>query len=257
MTPPTDAAALVRQVERAVAAFDHPRTNQLCEELIARVRASDEPFPEQLAKRVLAALRRKRQFQLMARVADALIASGCDGMIVYRQYAQALLDQGLTGAGLGVLAAGMAAGDDVGELAELQGLVGRAHKDRYVVTDAAAGRRRMLHLERAVQAYHQAWVEDPSRLWHGINATALLDRAARDGVALATFPDLKEAADRLAEEVLAASGPRAKQPLSSIWPRRSRPTSRSAGSSRPTSGSTATSPTPRPTRSSWPAPCGS
>ena len=206
MTPPTDTAALARQVERAVAAFDHPRTTQLCEVLIAQVRASDEPFPELPARRVLSALRRKRQFQLMARVADALIASGRDDMVIYRQYAQALLDQGLTGAGLGVLAAGMVAGDDVGELAELQGLVGRAHKDRYVVTDAAAGRRRMLHLERAVQAYHEAWVEDGTRLWHGINATALLDRAARDGVALATFPDPKAAADRLAQEVLAAVG---------------------------------------------------
>jgi Trypsin-like peptidase domain len=206
MTPPTDAAALVRQVERAVATFDHPRTNQLCQELIARIRSSDEPFPGQLAKRVLAALRRKRQFQLMARVADALIASGRDGMVIYRQYAQALLDQGLTGAGLGVLAAGMAAGDDLDELAELQGLIGRAHKDRYVATDAAAGRRRTLHLERAVAAYHQAWVEDGTRLWHGINATALLHRAARDGVALAAFPDPKAAADGLAERVLAAVG---------------------------------------------------
>jgi V8-like Glu-specific endopeptidase len=193
-------------VERAVAAFDHPRTTQLCEELIARVHSSDEPFPEQLAKRALAALRRKRQFQLMARVADALITAGRDDMVIYRQYAQALLDQGLTGAGLGVLAAGMAVGDDADELAELRGLVGRAHKDRYVATDAAAGRRRTLHLERAVQAYHEAWVEDGTRLWHGINATALLDRAARDGVALAAFSDPKAAADGLAEEVLAAVG---------------------------------------------------
>ena len=206
MTPPTDAQALVRQVERAVAAFDRPRTTQLCEVLIAQVRSSDEPFPELLARRVLSALRRKRQFQLMERVADALIASGRDGMLIYRQYAQALLDQGLTGAALGVLAAGMAAGDDLGEQAELQGLMGRAHKDRYVATDVGAGRRRRLHLERAVDAYHQAWVEDGTRLWHGINATALLDRAARDGIALATFPDPKPAADRLAEEILTAIG---------------------------------------------------
>jgi V8-like Glu-specific endopeptidase len=206
VTPPTDANALAKQVQQAVAAFDHPRTNQLCEVLIARIRSTDEPFPELPARRVLSALRRKRQFQLMARVADALIASSRDDMVIYRQYAQALLDQGLTGAGLGILAAGMAAGDDVAEQAELQGLIGRAHKDRYVATDAAAGRRRTLHLERAVHAYHQAWAEDGSRLWHGINTTALLSRAARDGVALAAFPDPKEAADALAEEVLAAVG---------------------------------------------------
>jgi V8-like Glu-specific endopeptidase len=206
MTPPTDARALARQVERAVAAFDSPRTTQLCEELIAQVRSTDEPFPELPARRVLSALRRKREFQLMARVADVLIASGRDGMVTYRQYAQALLDQGLTGAGLGVLAAGMAVGNDVGEQAELQGLIARANKDRYVATGPAAGRRRTLHLERAVQGYHQAWVEDRTRLWHGINAAALLNRAARDGVALAGFPDPQAAADGLAEEILVAVG---------------------------------------------------
>jgi hypothetical protein len=204
MTPPAEAHALAKQVEQAVAVHDHPRTAALCEVLIARTRSTDEPFPLLPARRILFALRRKRQFQLMARVADTLIASGRDDTVIYRQYAQGLLDQGLTGAGLGVVEAGMAADDDVGEQVELRGLLGRAHKDRYVATDAAAGRRRTLHLERAVHAYHEAYVEDHTRLWNGINATALLNRAARDGVALPDFPDPKSAADELAEQILAA-----------------------------------------------------
>jgi V8-like Glu-specific endopeptidase len=57
-----------------------------------------------------------------------------------------------------------------------------------------------------VAAYHEAWVEDKDLLWHGINATALLNRAARDGVPLGNFPEPGSTAARLAEEVLAAVG---------------------------------------------------
>jgi hypothetical protein len=65
-----------------------------------------------------------------------------------------------------------------------------------------------------VQGYHQAWVEDRTRLWHGINAAALLNRAARDGVAVAGFPDPQAVADGLAEEILAAVGePSERTPL--------------------------------------------
>jgi V8-like Glu-specific endopeptidase len=218
MTSPADARSFTQELKRAVDAFDHRRTAELCEVLIRRLRSTDDPYPEFSAKRTLATLRRKREFQLMARVADVLIASGRDDKIIYRQYAQALLDQGLTVAGLQVLDAAMAAaGDDPAEQAETQGLVGRAHKDRYVATDAAAVGRRRLHLERAVHAYHDAFVEDPRRLWHGINATALLSRAARDGVELEAFPSPKDAADGLARQILAAVKAMGDQP--SVWDR--------------------------------------
>jgi tetratricopeptide (TPR) repeat protein len=196
--------ALTLDLEQAVDAFDHRRTAELCDALIAMLRSSDEPFPAAGARRVLATLRRKREFRLMARVADALVASGQDETTILRQYAQALLDQGMTAAGLAILDAALAVADDPAEGAEARGLIGRAHKDRYVATAAAAAGRRRRHLERAVHAYYDAYVEEPSRLWHGINATALLNRAARDDVALAAFPDPKAEADRLAEQVLAA-----------------------------------------------------
>ena len=199
------------------------------------------------------ALRRKREFQLMARVADALIAPGRDGMVTYRLYAQALLDQGLTGAGWASLAARMAAGDDVGEQAELQGLIARANKDRYVATGPAAGRRRTLHLERAVQGYHQAWVEDRTRLWHGINAAALLNRTAWPWP---STPIRRRWPTRLAERSWRPSGSRADAPVFDLA---------TAVEANVALGrfeqahrrSTSTSLTRRPTRSNWPAPCAS
>src|SRR5829696_5723687 len=163
----TDTDNLVRSLERAVATYDHPRTTELCNQLIEQLRSTEEPFPALAAKRVLSALRRKRQFHLMAGVADALLTSGRNDMVTYRQYAQALLDLGLTGAALDMLAARVSAADDPADKAELRGLVGRAHKDRYIATAAAA--HRLIHLEAAVATYHEAWREDPTRLWHGIN----------------------------------------------------------------------------------------
>ena len=50
---------------------------------------------ERQAREVLAALRKKRQFVLSARVAEALIRSGQNAPRVRREYAQALIDQGV------------------------------------------------------------------------------------------------------------------------------------------------------------------
>jgi hypothetical protein len=84
--------------------------------------------------------------------------------------------------------------------------VGRAHKDRYLATSAVAARRRAVHLEAAVAAHHEAWQEDTTRVWHGINVPALLNRAALDGVSLNAFPHPKMAANRLAAEIDAVVG---------------------------------------------------
>ena len=47
-----------------------------------------------MAKKVLGELRKWRHFGAMQRLADALIRLGCDAHVVYRQYAQALIDRG-------------------------------------------------------------------------------------------------------------------------------------------------------------------
>jgi Trypsin-like peptidase domain/MAP3K TRAFs-binding domain len=200
---------LARQFEDALNAFDRPAAERLCEELKSHLYTSDVLFPGQTAVRILGLLRRKRQFDLLQQVADAFIQSGQDLPTVYRQYAQALLDQGLIVAGLRVLEVLSASiGYHPYEAAEARGLIGRAYKQMFVATGTGAPRRRQRWLERAVQAYHDVYTVAPTHLWHGINAAALLLRAARDGIDLPTFPAPEARGAEIATQVLADIGPR-------------------------------------------------
>ena len=185
----------------AVAAFDRPRVTQLCEELIAHLRTTDDGYPEPEARDILAALRRKRYFQLMTRVADALVEAGADHPVVRRQYAQALLDQNYVTAAYSVLKQLVADTDKAfDEQVEAKGLLGRVYKQMYVRTDPRALRRRK-YLDRAVRAYHDVYREHPNLIWHGINSAALLNRAGSDGVPLDGFPDPTATATEIATEI--------------------------------------------------------
>jgi Trypsin-like peptidase domain/MAP3K TRAFs-binding domain len=200
---------LARQLEDGLNAFDRPAAERLCEELRHHLYTSDVLFPGQTAVRILGLLRRKRQFDLLQQVADAFIQSGQELPTVYRQYAQALLDQGLTVAGLRVLEALSASiGYHPYEAAEARGLIGRAYKQMFVATGMGAPRRRQRWLERAVRAYHEVYAVAPTHLWHGINAAALLLRAARDGIDLPAFPAPEARGAEIATQVLVDIGPR-------------------------------------------------
>src|SRR6266545_8104361 len=126
---PFEPETSARQLEDALNAFDRPAAERLCAELIEHLYTTDEVFPGQTGVRILALLRRKRQFDLLQQVADAFIQSGLELPIVHRQHGQALLGQGLTMAGLRVLEALSASiGYDPYEAAEARGLIGRAYK---------------------------------------------------------------------------------------------------------------------------------
>jgi V8-like Glu-specific endopeptidase len=207
---PFEPETSAHQLEDALSAFDRPAAERLCAELIAHLHATDEVFPGQTAVRILGLLRRKRQFDLLQQVADAFIQSGLELPTVHRQYAQALLDQGLTMAGLRVLEALSASiGYDPYEAAEARGLIGRAYKQMFVATGTGAPRRRQRWLEPAVRAYHDVYAAAPTHLWHGINAAALLLRAARDGIDLRAFPAAEARGAEIATQVLADIGRRA------------------------------------------------
>jgi V8-like Glu-specific endopeptidase/phosphoglycolate phosphatase-like HAD superfamily hydrolase len=209
MEPFTPEAA-ARRLEDALSAFDRPAAERICAELSAYLHATDEVFPGQTAVRILGLLRRKRQFDLLQQVADALIQSGQELATVYRQYAQALLDQGLTVAGLRVLEALSASiGYDPYEAAEARGLIGRAYKQMFVATETGAPRHRQRWLEHAVRAYHDVYAKAPTRLWHGVNAAALLLRAERDGIELPAFPEPGARGAEVATQILTEIGPRA------------------------------------------------
>ena len=202
----------IQQLQTAVETFDRPGVDRICTELIAHLRNSESPPAEHEAGRVLALLQRKRYFQHLQRVADALVHNGLDRPFVRRRYAQALLDQEMLTAGLSVLdglVESILGGlvetttDGPDELAEARGLVGRANKQLYVLTGTSAGQRRHAFLRRAIDAYYQVYREEPQKaLWHGINTAALLKRAASDGVDVPGFPLPGERGDLIAREVL-------------------------------------------------------
>lgn len=191
-----------RELITAVESLDRPRVAALCEELTAHLRSDDRPYPLRGAQTILQTLRRKRHFLLLQQVADALIQSGTDEPTIRRQYAQALLDQGILEAAVAVLERLLSQTAGRGhEDAEARGLLGRAYKQMFLATAPGSRDHRRRYLDRAIRRYLEVYRESGS-LWHGINAVALLDRARREGIDL---PDATAADPApIAAEILAA-----------------------------------------------------
>jgi len=90
------------------------------------------------------------------------------------------------------------------EILEARGLRGRLLKQRYV-NDAFRGRRDAGTLRAAVHEYLAAFEEHPDRPhWHGINAVALLARAARDGITGLPIERRKAIAGEIRERLVAS-----------------------------------------------------
>ena len=208
-----DYAEFVERVIAATGEFDRTAAARVCGEIITGIHSSREPAPAGPTRRILSALRNKRYFDLMERVADAAIQSGQTDPHVRRQYAQGLIDQGRITAALNVLAVLAMDTSSTGELrnpsenAEALGLIGRAHKQTYV---KAANTSDPRHLELAVKTYFEIYTSDRDRyLWHGINTVACLCRAERDGIVLEGYPPPRSIAVEILEK-LEAITPREK-----------------------------------------------
>jgi hypothetical protein len=190
------------QLDTALNSYQWSAAAAVGGELIRRVYETREPYPEASALAVLASLRRKRQFPLAVRVAEAFLRTGQVAPRVHRQYAQALIDQGILFGAETVLQALLMQriGAD-GEVAEAHGLLGRIYKQLYVNAAEPAHPRVRGFLERALGEYLQVYRQDPKRhTWHGVNAVALLHRAKADGIELPPGPS----ADSLAAAILDA-----------------------------------------------------
>lgn len=204
--PALSLAEHVRPLASLLAAFDRLAYTALCTELVARLYQSNESFTEAEAADVLRLLRGKRQFDLMQRVGDALLQTGRGSFKIHRQYAQALIDQGLLTAALAVLTDLLnhlaeinpptPAGDR--EWAEALGLRGRAYKQLYLNTKDSTNPEVQQHLGRAIAAYQMVYDSASEKhTWHGINVVALAWRAARDGVTLPVPVDVAGLATRI------------------------------------------------------------
>ena len=138
-------------------------------------------------------------FDLMTRVAEAFIRSGQNAPRIRRQYAQALIDQGILVAPEFVLQTlAMEPLDGDSQVVEAQGLLGRIYKQLYVNADQPASAYARVFLERALTYCLQTYRLDPKKnLWHGINVVALLHRARADNIDVQTAPDPDELARRV------------------------------------------------------------
>ena len=194
---------LLDDLGEALDRYDWKRADEVGQVLVAAIHSGAVAISPKAAKSVLGRLRSRRRFQLMQRVADALILSGSSESQVYRQYAQSLLDQGDLSAPLAVLEQMLGdPGLDPRESIEARGLKGRAYKQLYLASVSAAADRRRRVMKQAIDAYGQCYRERPDEhLWHGINLVALLARAERDGIAEPGALDYREIAGTILEVI--------------------------------------------------------
>lgn len=197
-----DDAQFETEMKRLLDTFNWPKADELCQEIIVRINKDGELFPELTARRLLQSLRKKRRFGWMTQLAEALLQSGLRTPQVRRQYAQALIDQGILAAAEMILQSIIHDSQAIeGEKLEARGLIGRIYKQLYVNLIDLPPARKLAYLERALQEYYKVYLLAPQEnLWHGINVVALLDRARRDGLTLTESPD----ATTLAQEILDA-----------------------------------------------------
>jgi hypothetical protein len=196
----SDTADIQNQLDAALDTYQWGAAASTCEHLIRRISEESSPCPDRDARAILASLRRKRQFALVGRVAEAFIRSGQNAPPIRRHYAQSLIDQGVLFAPEFVLQAlTMEPLDDDSEVAEAHGLLGRIYKQLYVNAGAPSSPYARMFFERALSEYLQTYRRDPQRyVWHGINVVALLHRGRADGIDVTHAPGV----DDLARQVL-------------------------------------------------------
>jgi trypsin-like peptidase/tetratricopeptide repeat protein len=198
--PWDDIAQYESKLNQALQSFNWPEAADISQTIIQRTKSEPDLIPEQSAKVLMYALRRKRRFSLMTQLGDAMIQSGLRTQQVRRQYAQALIDQGTLTAAEMVLQSIIHEPQGVrAEELEARGLIGRIYKQIYVNNKDPKSPVNRANLERALNEYQFVYRLDPGKLWHGINVVALAARAKADDLPLAGLPDSQE----VAREVLA------------------------------------------------------
>lgn len=179
---------------------DHTRAESLVTAIVGHLLHRPYAYPPQHAYADLQKLRQEREFELMRRYAEAVIASGTRQDRVRRLFAQALIETREYGRALEVLQSIIAEPDSSQkEIFEAHGLVGRTFKQRYVEAPNAAEAAELL--QRAIAAYETVYVRDRSHFWHGVNAASCILRAERDGIAAAPPGRAQEIAQQIVQDL--------------------------------------------------------
>jgi hypothetical protein len=151
-------------------------------------------------------LRRKRQFLPLQQLAEELIARGQASGKVRRQYVQALIDENrLPKAEAELELVRQNAAATPKDRSEAAGLLGRIYKQRYLNGVGAGLSPNRADLQRSLEAYWGQYTVDPATYyWHGVNALALLSRAARDGQPFSGYLPIPELATQILSDIAAA-----------------------------------------------------
>src|SRR5262245_33537703 len=114
------------RLDAALSSYNWTQAKSLTEDLVRQTQDELSPCPAPDAEAILAAIRKKRRFELAAPVAEAFIASGQSSPKIRRQYGQALIELGLFVAAESVLQPLAAESyKATSEVAEAHGLLGR------------------------------------------------------------------------------------------------------------------------------------
>jgi tetratricopeptide (TPR) repeat protein len=160
--------SIADDIQEACNRFDRAKARQLAEGLARDIRASGVVYPAKESLAALKPLRRKRYFDILLELADAIFASGQTDALARTYYAQALIDTGRPLAAIPEIRKLIAeTAEGTRERFEAEGLLGRAYKQLYVKDG------RPEDAERAFQAYNDVFKDHPLECWHGINAVAL------------------------------------------------------------------------------------
>lgn len=179
----------------------HPRRiERAVEGVNDALRSTVRSERDALACDAVGVLRSQRRYDELLVICELALALGVNEPRVHRQYAQALIERGALGAALAKLEEMRRAGAP-SEALEVEGLLGRVHKQRYFdFGDGGPEARRSL--AAALHHYRGAYERHGAdALWQGINAVALLVEADRAGLAR---PRAREDAMRIANEIRAA-----------------------------------------------------
>ncbi len=179
---------------------DSARAESLVAAIVGHLVHRPYAYPPQHAYADLQVLRQDREFELMRRYAEAVIASGTRQDGVRRLFAQALIETKEYDRALEVLQSIVNEQDSSQkEVFEAYGLIGRTFKQRYVEAPNAAGAAELL--QRAIAAYETVYVRDRSQFWHGVNAASCILRAERDGIAAAPPGRAQEIAQQIVQDL--------------------------------------------------------
>lgn len=204
--------------------------------IVQAIRDSPKPIDLGPAEKLLALLRAHTRFTELCEAATAIIESGQTHPIVRRLLAQGQIDSGRLSEG--IISLQLAATDIqqrlVGlkesdaptcfherlklrrEQAEVQGLLGRAHKQRYVDAGPTPGNPLTEECNRAAAYYEAAYrAARTENLWHGINYVALLDHQFR--LLHPGSTARHERAEAVAVEILATIEYLESQGLTTVW----------------------------------------